>query len=85
MNTCKTCKHWVMPERGGHWITSPYDQDTGKPMVFEFEVRQCKSPALLFCERPITPDGFSVADGSEYFAALFTAEEFGCKQYAEAA
>jgi hypothetical protein len=47
-------------------------------MVTAFEVRFCKHPELMFCERPLRPDGFAVADGSNYQAHLYTAEAFGC-------
>lgn len=43
-----------------------------------FAVRRCMHPKLLFCERPVEDDGFCVADGSIYRAALYTAERFGC-------
>ena len=76
MNTCRTCKHWQPSERGS--IEAPYDPDTFEPMVFEFEVRRCMNPRLLFCERPLERDGFAVCDGSTYFAGLYTAEDFGC-------
>lgn len=49
-----------------------------------FAVRQCMNPKLLFCERPLTSDGFAVADGSEYMANLYTAEDFGCVKWEKA-
>lgn len=76
---CKTCRHWQAPERNR--ITEPHDPDTYKPMLLPFEVRECKHPRLLFCERPLEENGFAVADGSEYFAALYTAESFGCVRH----
>ena len=84
---CKNCEYWKAakdaPYRWNHSYNSgsvckPHDFDTGKPMKFPFDVKICTHPKLLFCERPLEPDGFSVVDGSEYFAALVTAEEFGC-------
>ena len=53
-------------------------------MVMPFVVGRCRHPKLLFCERPLSPDGFAVADGSVYRAALFTAESFGCVQHERA-
>ena len=50
-------------------------------MPTTFEVKQCKHPGLLFCERPLESNGFAVVDGSQYFAALATAEDFGCVRY----
>ena len=41
----------------------------------------CRHPKLLFCERPLERDGFSVADGSEYFAAFYTGPDFGCVRH----
>lgn len=78
---CKNCVHWVYTDDRSRWITRPLDEDTNEPMKFEFEVRKCKNPKLLFCERPVESDGFAVADGSTYYAALITAENFGCKLF----
>lgn len=80
MDTCKTCKHWKTEDNNLTWneITRPYDSDTYEPMEMPFEVRECKHPQLLFCERPLEKNGFCVADGSQYFAGLYTAEDFGC-------
>ena len=82
MSRCKTCKHWQKSEDGDYQTekyTKPYDPDTYEPMLnMPFEVRECKHPKLLFCERPVENPGFAVADGSTYFAAFFTSEEFGC-------
>lgn len=84
MNTCKTCKHWT--EGARHWdeILHPIDGDTLEPMETTFEVRMCKHPQLLFCERPLERTTFAVADGSQYMANLYTAEEFGCLLHEEA-
>jgi hypothetical protein len=78
MSHCKTCKHWIKDDGRGDSMTSPCDPDTYEPMEMPFEVRECKHPKLLFCERPVENPGFAVADGSTYFAALYTTEEFGC-------
>jgi hypothetical protein len=48
-----------------------------------FEVRICQHPRLLFCERPLEANGFAVADGSEYMANFYTAEDFGCVKHEE--
>lgn len=86
--SCKTCRHWK--QAGNTWddgsehldnwneITMPVDPDTYQPMEMPFEVRQCRNPKLLFCERPLESDGYAVADGSQYMARLYTAEDFGC-------
>lgn len=81
MNRCKTCAHWRKPDSDeylGRDITDPIDPDTYQPMQLPFEVRPCKHPKLLFCERPVESPGFAVADGSTYFAGLYTTEDFGC-------
>lgn len=78
--TCQTCKHWSVagPRGSTDEIINPTDPDTYEPMVTTFEVRICKHPRLLFCERPLESDGFAVADGSRYMANLYTAQDFGC-------
>lgn len=40
-------------------------------------VRFCKHPKLEFCQRP-ERNALAVIDGSEYYAALLTGEDFGC-------
>jgi len=62
-------------------ILAPVDPDTFEPMAMPFEVRECKMPAMTFCERPVEPNGFGLADGSEYFATLVTAGDFGCVRH----
>lgn len=82
MNTCKTCRHWrATGDEPSAGVTHPIDPDTCEPMQMPFEVRSCKHPKLLFCERPLEPDGFAVQDGSYYAADLITAENFGCIQH----
>lgn len=81
IGTCKTCRHWRKQDPHDHRgadIAEPVDPDTFEKMQTVFEVRACKHPKLLFCERPLENPGFAVADGSTYFAALYTTEEFGC-------
>lgn len=75
---CKTCKHWTFENAGYDGIANPIDPDTYEPMKMPFEVRRCGHPELMFCERPLDPIGFAVADGSTYMADLYTAEDFGC-------
>lgn len=82
MEKCKNCKHWTPPAADDSWreteICKPSDPETFEPMVMPFEVRICKSPKMLFCERPVESNGTAVADGSDYFASLMTGEDFGC-------
>ncbi len=90
MNTCKTCKHWNMPPVPDEFMSTtesrlchPHDPDTYELMEMPFAVGICEHPALTFCERPVERNGFGVADGSEYFAVLATAEDFGCVRHEE--
>lgn len=76
MNTCQTCKRWTIS--ADDHISTPIDPDTWEPMEMPFRVGRCASPFLIEFERPITPIGASVCDGSEYMARLYTAENFGC-------
>lgn len=78
---CKNCRYWgnLKGEEGRlSEYYSPTDPDTFEPMASEFKVKHCTNPKLLFCERPLDKNGFSVVDGSNYFASLITAEDFGC-------
>ena len=70
MKTCKTCKHWIVPEDKDfqdyrvYDICSPLDQDTYDPMKMDFEVRVCSSPLIIRFERPQTNTGIALTDGS---------------------
>ena len=77
---CAACKHWTDTDEWNE-ITHPRDPDTYQEMEMSFTVKRCTNPNLLFCERPLESNGFAVADGSTYFAAFFTAEDFGCVQW----
>lgn len=79
---CSTCKHWNLgdPDLFDE-ITHPMDPDTYEAMEMPFRVGRCTHPKLLFCERPVEHDGLAVADGSNYRAALYTAEDFGCVRW----
>jgi len=85
MNTCKTCAHWIDPAEGDDWnknnLTGYFDPITFEPIPAPFEVRICEHPGKRFCARPVEPNGFAIADGSTYFAALATAEDFGCVRH----
>jgi hypothetical protein len=83
MKRCRTCAHWKNDTFS--YIMDPVDPDTYQPMEMPFEVRRCVHPRLLFCERPLEADGFAVADGSNYYAAFYTAEDFGCVKHEEEA
>jgi hypothetical protein len=81
MERCKTCKHWVKPGNPkARDLCDPLDQDTFEPMRIGFEVRECTHPSKGFHATPTERDGFAITDASNYFAALCTAEEYGCVQ-----
>lgn len=84
--TCATCRHWVEqddryevvrlgrnPESG--WAMCETEEDSTK--VFGYRVRHCTNPKIVFYQRP-DENGAAVVDGSQYQAALLTAERFGC-------
>lgn len=85
---CKRCRHWgSRPEQEGNLysITKPQDPDTYKDAKMPFEVKECCHPSLVRFERPVESNGFALTDGSEYYAALATAEDFGCVRFEDAA
>lgn len=87
MNTCKTCKFWVLVEGDEYEeIIFPYKSDREQckteeeeSLLFGHRVRRCRSTNLLFYERPKI-NGACVVDAEEihYYAELLTGEEFGC-------
>jgi len=84
MNRCKSCKHWTESE--DHFLShlmKPYDWEAEEPMKFDFEVRYCDSPSLLFSQRPLYANEAAVADASDYMASMLTAEGFGCVNWEE--
>ena len=85
--TCKTCLYWIAPkerEYDAYHLCNPTDPDTYQPMQRGFEVRACKMPTQTFCETPIERDSFALADASNYFAVIVTAEDFGCVKHVPA-
>jgi hypothetical protein len=82
MNRCKTCQHWQLANDQSNLYAEdacrPRDPDTGEPMALGYEVRMCRQPNQGFVETPAGPTLFSLVDGSTYYAALLTAEAFGC-------
>ena len=90
MQTCKTCKHWISLEGSDYFadkraarVCQPIDPDTYEPMALGYEVRECKSPLLRWFETP-EPNEAALVDGSEYYAALLTGQDFGCVNHEEA-
>lgn len=80
---CKTCQWWQLPPEGEYWGSEQYvapdkPWHPDQKMPVDFEVRYCRNPKLLFCERPAESNTFAVADASDYMANLYTAENFGC-------
>ena len=93
MNLCKTCVFWKFSAEDeyepGDQVARPRHPVTFEPQSEEqtntdhgYVVRYCKHPKILFYERPEI-DGAAVVDGSEYHAALLTAEAFGCVLHEE--
>lgn len=62
-------------------MCNPTDEDTFQPKVIGYEVRMCRQPTQTFCETPVERNGFGLTDGSTYYAALATAEDFGCVRH----
>ena len=84
--SCRTCAFWKDPDvlkrgsvAGGY--VKPRDWETDELIQFDFEVRVCNHPDLVFCERPQEEDGFGICDASEYAAAFMTGEKFCCSKY----
>lgn len=88
MGTCKTCKHWLIPEEDegyGDMLISPrdpvtYEQEENEEAIaakWGYNVRFCKHPKLETRQRP-DQNGFAVIDASDYYAGLLTGEDFGC-------
>ena len=83
METCKTCIHWTKPASDDYEskpICNPTDPDTFSAMVLDYGIRICKSPRLLWFASP-GRDEAALIDGSEYYAALITGEDFGCTNH----
>lgn len=85
LNRCKTCRHWkVVADHDDDSyriidITRPVDPENHyEPMKMPYETRKCAHPAQAMFEHPPTNPGFALTDGSRYYAALATTEDFGC-------
>lgn len=83
MNLCKTCNHWKTPSKNHvkMGMCRCYDPITFEDINPPFEVRICEHPSKRFCDRPLEKNGFALADASDYFACLVTAEDFGCVRH----
>lgn len=91
MNMCKTCRFWNRSDgyETGDQVLRPFhpvtfDMMTDADMLAEHghEAKYCTHPKILFYEYP-SKSGAAVVDGSQYRAALITAEEFGCVLHEE--
>lgn len=82
MERCKTCRHWKPTDKSSNPraddLCRPIDPDTYQPMQRGFETRLCAHPLQTFFETPVASNTFALTDGSNYFACLATAEDFGC-------
>lgn len=81
MNLCKTCKFWSLPD-DKKWrakdICQPIDPETYELMKTDFQVMVCTCPKIVWFERQLESTGVSLIDGSDYYAEMLTAENFGC-------
>ncbi len=79
---CKTCDYWTLKDlpsiHSSMW--KPMNPDL-TPMDIGYEIRSCQHPEKTFAELPLGVSGFGLVDGSEYYAELFTAEDFGCVRH----
>ena len=87
---CKTCDYWTLKDlssmHSSMW--KPVNPDL-TPMDIGYEVRSCQHPEKTFAEVPLSKSGFGLIDGHEYhpeifweyYAELFTAENFGCVRH----
>jgi hypothetical protein len=73
---CKDCKHWGSIDWDEEDFIKPWESYTEKN--YDFKVKRCSNPKLLFYERPTEINGFAVTDGECYMVQLHTAEDFGC-------
>lgn len=85
---CKNCKYWKKEDTHQNYhadeIIEPYDPDTYQPMEnLPFEVRICLCPEIVYFERQPTDKGVALIDGSNYYARMLTAENFGCVNFEE--
>lgn len=86
MSTCKHCRWWQRdhPDNLDDWqIFSPRDPDTFEKMHGMPQVRYCRSPKLVFGERPVESHWAALVDGSDYAAGLITGADFGCVNFEE--
>jgi len=81
MKQCKYCGYWVGHNGFGESVTHPIDETTGKPMAITFEIRKCCSPSISLFERCPDSNGISLLDGENYYAGLFTGQDFGCVNF----
>lgn len=89
MKTCQTCRWWRLVQGddesyrirnlvvGNHPTTHEVFSESQAVQLHGYRVRQCLAPKLLFYQRP-SRNGLAMLDGSGYFAALVTGEDFGC-------
>lgn len=88
VNTCKTCRFWIQRENQNVRTFSRHQPIAGPQELKDaaelygvghvYETRECT--AARFAEIP-APNGSAIIDGSEYWAGLFTGEDFGCVQW----
>jgi hypothetical protein len=72
---CKDCEYWKPPQSSHCFLACDMISQNNES---EFEVRQCCNPLLMVLKRPNNSNGFAVVDTEDNYAALYTAENFGC-------
>jgi hypothetical protein len=96
MKTCRSCRWWKEYDNddenssigvrnvtvGNHPVTYDVLSESQAAQLHGYLVRQCVNPKLLFYERP-SRNALAILDGSQYFAALVTGEDFGCVSHDE--
>ncbi len=75
---CKDCLFWIDDESDTNYIMHPFDEDTFKEKKMPFLVKRCNCSNITLFERNPNIDGVSLCDGSNYRAAMYTGENFGC-------
>ena len=86
MNTCKTCKYWVDPDPDDDFYADNAINDRDEnccptPIRSGFQCKVCEMPGKTYFEPPKEINGFALIDAEMYYAALITAEDFGCVRH----
>lgn len=72
MNTCKSCKFWVVPTV---LLSKGYAQEAGPDQP---EIRACRCPKFAKQQQPTERKPAALVDPTAGGAMFITAENFGC-------